>query len=205
VFGFSSQNCDIFACNDGIANLLSNPFATESPCSASGVGEGMVETVVLLEPHRKAVRLVHYPTVMVVIGVGAFLLFVSKTVGAQELSTGIVDTSGRASMERAGFGGVSYPAAATQNGRATASPGQWLIDDVARERAKFELRQGSPKPLSATNAARDAAHVEAAVRLPSSDDSRAGGDERRAKSNRARLAHLQQKMARLACAVRSER
>jgi hypothetical protein len=180
VFGFSSQNCDIFACNDGIANLLSNPFATESPCSASGVGEGMVETVVLLEPHRKAVRLVHYPTVMVVIGVGAFLLFVSKTVGAQELSTGIVDTSGRASMERAGFGGVSYPAAATQNGRATASPGQWLIDDVARERAKFELRQGSPQPLSATNAAREAAHVEAAVRLPSSDDTRAGGDERRA-------------------------
>ena len=140
----------------------------------------MVETVVLLEPHRKAVRLVHHPTVMVVIGVGAFLLFVSKTVGAQELSTGTVDPSGRAPMERAGFGWISYPAAATQNGRATASPGQWLIDDVARERAKFELREGSPKPLSATNAARDAAHVEAAVRLPSSDDTRAGGDERRA-------------------------
>lgn len=144
------------------------------------LGEDMVETVVLLEPHRKAVRLVDHPTIRVVIGVGALLLFVSKTVGAQELSTGTVDTSGRASMERAGLGGISYPAAATQNGRATASPGQWLIDDVSRERAKFELRQGSPKPLSATNAARDAAHVEAVVRLPSSDDTRAGGDERRA-------------------------
>lgn len=62
----------------------------------------MIETAVLLEPHRKAVRLVHHPTIMVVIGVGAFLLFVSKTVGAQELSTGTVDTSGRASMVSAG-------------------------------------------------------------------------------------------------------
>jgi hypothetical protein len=53
-------------------------------------------------------------------------------------------------------------------------------NDVARERAKFELRQGSPQPLSATNAARDAAHLEVAVRLPLSDDTRAGGDERRA-------------------------
>jgi hypothetical protein len=140
----------------------------------------MVETVVLLEPHRKAVRLVYHPTVMVVIGAAAFLLFVSKTVGAQEPSTGTVDPSGRASIERAGLGGISYPAAATQNGRATASPGQWLIDDVARERAKFELRQGSLKPLSGTNAARDAAHVEAGVRLPSWDDTRAGGDKRRA-------------------------
>jgi hypothetical protein len=124
----------------------------------------MAETVVLLQPHRMAVRLVHHPTVMVVIGVGAFLLFVSKTVGPQELPIGTVDPSGRASMERAGPGGISYPAAATQNGRATTSPGQWLIDDVARERAKFELGQGSPLPLSATNAARDAARVEAAVR-----------------------------------------
>jgi hypothetical protein len=114
---------------------------------------------------------------MVVIAIGAFLLFVSKTVGAQELSTGAVDPSGRTSMERAGLDGISYPAA--DKGRATASPGQWLIDDVASERAKLALTQGSPKPLSATNAARDAAHVEVGVRLPSSDDARAGGDERR--------------------------
>ena len=162
-----------------MANLLSNPFATEPLVRRLALGEGMVETVIFLEPHRKAVRLVHHPTVMVVIGVVAFLLFVSKTVGAQELSTGTVDPSGRASMERAGLGGISYPAAAPQNGRATASPGQWLIDDVARERAQFELRQGGPKPLSATNAARDAAHVETGVGLSSSDDTRAGRDKRR--------------------------
>jgi hypothetical protein len=81
--------------------------------------------------------------------------------------------SGRASIERSGLGGISDPAAATHNAQATASPGQWLIDDVARERAKFELRRVSPKPLSATNA-RDAAHVGAGVGLPSSDERRAG-------------------------------
>jgi hypothetical protein len=47
-----------------------------------------------------------------------------------------------------------------------------LIDDVARERAKFERRRVSPKPLSATNA-RDATHVGAEVGLPSSHERRA--------------------------------
>jgi hypothetical protein len=61
-----------------------------------------------------------------------------------------------------------------KNGQATASPGQWLIDDVARERAEFELRQVSPKPLSAINAAPGAG-----VGLHSSDDTRAGADKRR--------------------------
>ena len=107
------------------------------------------------------------------IGVGAFLLFIGETVGtAQELPTGTIALSGRVSIERPGLGGVSYPAAATHNGQATASPGQWLIDDVARERAEFELRQISPMPLSATKA-RDAAHVGAGVGLPSSDERRA--------------------------------
>jgi hypothetical protein len=67
---------------------------------------------------------------------------------------------------------MSYPAAAAHNGQATASPGQWLIDDVARERAKFGLRQVSPMPLSATNA-QDAAHVGAGGGSPSSDERRA--------------------------------
>jgi hypothetical protein len=135
----------------------------------------MVEKAFLVEPHRKAVTLVRHPSIMVVIGVGAFLLFIGETVGAaQELPTGTIGLSGRAFIERPGLGGISYPAAATHNGQATASPGQWLIDDVARERAKFELRQVSPMPLSATNA-RDAAHVGAGVGLPSSDERRAQG------------------------------
>jgi hypothetical protein len=131
----------------------------------------MVEKAFLVEPHRKAVTLVRYPSIMVVIGVSAFLLFIGEMVGtAQELPTGTIGLSGRASIERPGLGGISYPAAATHNGQATASPGQWLIDDVARERAEFEVRQISPMPLSAT---RDAAHVGAGAALPSSDERRA--------------------------------
>ena len=131
----------------------------------------MVEKAFLVEPHRKAVTLVRHPSIMVVIGVGAFLLFIGETVGtAQELPTGTIGLSGRAFIERPGLGAISYPAAATHNGQATASPGQWLIDDVARERAKFELRQVSPMPLSAT---RDAAHVGAGAGLPSSGERRA--------------------------------
>jgi hypothetical protein len=133
----------------------------------------MVENAFLVEPHRKAVTLVRHPSIMVVIGVGAFLLFIDETVGtAQELPTGTIGLSGRAFIERPGLGGISYPAAATHNGQATASPGQWLIDDVARERAKFELRQVSPMPLSGINA-HDAAHVGAGVGSPSSDERRA--------------------------------
>jgi hypothetical protein len=133
----------------------------------------MVEKAFLVEPHRRAVTRVCHPGIIVVIGVGAFLLFIGEAVGtAQELPTGTIGVSGRAFIERPGLGGISYPAAATHNGQTTASPGQWLIDDVARERAKFELGQVSPMPLSATNA-RDAAHVGAGVGLPSSDERRA--------------------------------
>jgi hypothetical protein len=125
----------------------------------------MVGKAFLVEPQRRAVMLVCHRRIMVVIGVGAFLLFIGETVGtAQELPTSTISLSGRASIER-----ISDPAAATHNAQATANPGQWLIDDVARERAKFELRRVSPKPLSATNAW-DAAHVGAGVGLPSSED-----------------------------------
>ena len=40
----------------------------------------MVEKAFLVEPHRKAVTLVRHPSIMVVIGVGAFLLFIGETV-----------------------------------------------------------------------------------------------------------------------------
>src|SRR6516165_9194723 len=108
---------------------------------------------------------------MVVIGLSAFLLFIGETVGtAQELPTGTISLSARVFIERSGLGGISDSASATHNAQATASPGQWLIDDIAKERVKFELRRG-PKPLSATNAG-DAAHVGAGVGLPSSDERR---------------------------------
>jgi hypothetical protein len=130
----------------------------------------MVEKAFLVEPQRKAVTLVRHPSIMLVVGVGAFALLIGETVGtAQELP---ISLSGRSFVERSGLGGISDPVAAPRNAQAPASPGQWLIDDVARERAKFELRRVGPKPLSAINA-RDAAHVDDAVGLPSSDERRA--------------------------------
>jgi hypothetical protein len=135
----------------------------------------MVEKAFPVEPRQKAVAL--HRSITIAIGVGAFLLFIGKTVGTvQELLTGTIDPSDRASVERSGRGGIGNPV--TADGQPAASPGQWLIDDVARERAEFELRQVSPKPLSATNAPRDTPHVETGV---GSDDIRAGGDKRRTK------------------------
>jgi hypothetical protein len=131
----------------------------------------MVEKAFAVEPHRKAFVLIRHRSNTIAICVSAFLLFIGET--AQELPTGTIDPSDRVSTERPGLGGIG------NNGQPTASPGQWLIDDVARERAEFELQQVSPKPLSATNAAGDAANVEAGVGLPSLDDTRTGGDKRR--------------------------
>jgi hypothetical protein len=117
--------------------------------------------------------LVRHPSAMIVVGVGAFL-FISEAVGtAQELPTGTNDPSDRPAMERSGLDGIG--ATATQSARARTSPGRWLIDDVARERAEFELRQVGLQPFSATNAGRDAAQVEAGG---GSDDRRAGGERR---------------------------
>jgi hypothetical protein len=131
------------------------------------------DTVKLLD------RLFRHPSTLIVVGVGAFLLFIGETAGtAQELPRDTIDASDRAAIERAGIDGVRDPATATQNGRVTPSPGRWFIDDVARERAEFELREVTPKPVLATNTPRDTAHVETGV---GSDDIRAGGDEHRAK------------------------
>jgi hypothetical protein len=137
----------------------------------------------LLKMARDAVelpdRLFRRPTTMIVVGVGAFVLFIGETAGAaQELPSGTIEVSDRAEMERSGLDGISDLATATQNAQATASPGRWLIDDVARERAEFELREVAPKLPSATNAARDSAHVETGGEP---DDTRARGDEHRAK------------------------
>jgi hypothetical protein len=125
--------------------------------------------------------LVRDPSAMIAVGVGAFLLLIGEAVGtAQELPAGTNDPSDRPAMQRWGLDGPG--ATATQSGRERTSPGRWLIDDVARERAEFELEQVGPQPFSATNAGRDAAQVEAGG---GSDDIRAGGDERRAEETDA--------------------
>ena len=63
----------------------------------------MVGKAFLVEPQRKAVMLVCHPRIRVMIGVGAFLLFIGEPVGtAQELPTGTISLSGRADPVLAG-------------------------------------------------------------------------------------------------------
>jgi hypothetical protein len=65
----------------------------------------MVEKAFLFEPQPKAATFVHHPSIMAVIGLGAFLL-IGETVGtAQELPTGTISLSARAFIERSGLGG----------------------------------------------------------------------------------------------------
>src|SRR5215467_9662747 len=86
-------------------------------------GERMVEKAFLVEPSERRFHSFVIQAIMVVIGVGAFLLFIGKTLGtAQELSTGTIDPSDPASMERTGLAGIRDPAAPTQNGQVTAGP-----------------------------------------------------------------------------------
>ena len=117
-----------------------------------------------LGPRWKAVSPFRRMSIMVVAGIAALLLSISETAGtAQELPTAIQATtpvpfdqfdanssrSDHAPINRSGSIEISDPAAATQVRQV--NPGQWLIDDVARERAKFntklKFRQASPNPI----------------------------------------------------------
>jgi hypothetical protein len=156
----------------------------------------MIEKCVFLDelgPHRRVVRPVRRAGITAVTGLATVLMFISETVGtAQEVPTATQgaavpfdpsDASGsrsdHASIERSGPGAVTNPAAATRDRQTTsASPGQWLIDDVARARAEFAIKQASPKSLSTTTTTRDAAHIESGVALHSPDGTRGEKDER---------------------------
>jgi hypothetical protein len=107
-----------------------------------------------LGPRSKPIGPFRRANVLAVAGIATVLLFISKTVGTtQELPT---VTQGAAHQVH------------------QASPGQWLIDDIARERikfrAKFKVKQANPMP--ATNTA-PTAPVGAGVGLRSSNDTRA--------------------------------
>lgn len=126
-------------------------------------GEGMIEKLVSLDelgPHWKAIRPFRRASVMDLAGIAALLLFISETVGTtQELPTATrgtapvpFDQSGanssgsyHAPIDRSDPIGIGDSAGATPV-RQT-SPGQWLIDDVARARAKLKVKQASPNPI----------------------------------------------------------
>jgi hypothetical protein len=137
-----------------------------------------------IAPRRKAIRPGYRASILVVTGV-TLLLFVGETVGtAEERPTTTQNTlpapsdpsaadgsgSGHTQTKRSGSNGISGPG--------QASPGQWLIDDVAKDRAKLELKRASPNRTRATVATPAAAPAGAGVGLHSLDDTRAGGDHR---------------------------
>jgi hypothetical protein len=76
-----------------------------------------------------------------------------------------------------GRNGLTDPADSTEKAAANSTaPGEWLINDVAKTRARPAVTQASPEPLPATAATADA-HVETgAVPLPPSD-TRPAADE----------------------------
>jgi hypothetical protein len=135
-----------------------------------------------LAPRWKAVRPGRRASILVLTSI-AVLLFVGKTAGiAEERSTTTQSTTplpptapesgdsgnDQASMSRANPGGTGGPG--------QASPGQWLIDDVNRDRAKSEVEHVRPDPPSA--ATHDATPVDAGVGLRSPDDPRVGEHQR---------------------------
>ena len=135
-------------------------------------------------PRWKAVRPARRASILAVTSI-ALLLFVGETAGiAEERSTATENTaplplaapeagdsgSDHASMNRANPGGTS--------GLGQANPGQWLIDDVARDRANSEIKQVRPNPPSATRTTHDATPVDTGVGLRSLDDTRVGEHQR---------------------------
>lgn len=152
----------------------------------------MIEKSVFLDELgrcQKARRCIRHASLWATAGIAALPLLIGATVGtAQELPAATQDTasepfdpseasgsgSARASINRSSSGGISDAAAATQFGQT--GPGQWLIDDVAREHAKFKAKQASPNPITAITP--DTGTDDAALGSRSPGNRRAGGHER---------------------------
>jgi hypothetical protein len=156
----------------------------------------MIEKPVLLDEtwvRWKVVRPVFVASIVALIGISGFRMLVIAMVGTipdlpiatqsaapvpfgQEAKD---PASNPASIERAGRGGITDPTAPTQVAKATSTgPGEWLIDDVAKARARPLVAPASANLLPATAATADA-QVEARVGSRSPDNTRAGADERR--------------------------
>jgi len=85
--------------------------------------------------------------------------------------------STQASDERLGSGRITDLADRVQIAKTISTgPGGWLIDDVAKVRAKPQVRQAGSDPLPIITATVDT-HIEARVGSRSSDDTRASADE----------------------------
>jgi hypothetical protein len=155
----------------------------------------MIEKLVFLDGIRlrgKVVRPLFVASIMALTSVAGFRMLVVAMVGtipelpiatrsAAPVPFGRAEAkdpeSNRAPIERPGSGGITAPTAATQVAKTTSTdPGEWLIDDVAKARARPEVAPASPDLLPAT-AATASTRVEARAGSGSPDDTRTGADE----------------------------
>jgi len=133
-----------------------------------------------LAPRRSRAGSGHRASILTVTGV-ALLLFVGKTVGtAGELTTTPQITTpvpldpSAASGSGGDHGSTDRPSSTGSSDPGQVNPGQWLIDDVARNRSDSGLKRPGPNSIPSTIAA----PLEAGVGSRPPDDTRAGGDDR---------------------------
>jgi hypothetical protein len=146
----------------------------------------MIEKLIVpeeLAPRRKPAWRAGRASILTVTGI-ALLLFVGRTVGtADERPTTIQGTAPVPFDPSAASGSGSDPTSTDQTGSigisgpGQGSPGQWLIDDIATNRAASELKGGRPNPIPPMVATPVAA--EASVGLRALDRKRAGKGQRR--------------------------
>jgi hypothetical protein len=138
-----------------------------------------------LAPRRKAAWPGRRASILAVTGM-ALLLFVGRTVGTADERPTIAQSAAPVPFDPpAASGSGSDPTSTDQTGSigisgpGQASPGQWLIDDIATNRAASELKGASPNAIPSKVAAPDAVRAEAGVGLRSFDRKRAGSRQRR--------------------------
>jgi len=128
----------------------------------------------------KAVRRPLVGALMAVTGIAGLLMLIVEMDGAipdPPIATQTAAPVPTAPAAGPGGNGSTDLADRTQIAEANSTvPGEWLINDVAKTRAKPEVTQASPDPFLATAAAADA-HVEARVGSSPPSDTRPGEDE----------------------------
>jgi hypothetical protein len=120
--------------------------------------------------HWKVVRRPLAAGVMAVVGIAGLLMLIVE----MDATTPDRPTT---SHTAAPASGMTDPVDLPQTAEANSTvPGEWLINDVAKTRAKPQATQPSPEAVPVTAAAADA-HVETRPGSPLPSDTRPGGDE----------------------------
>jgi hypothetical protein len=123
----------------------------------------------------KAVRRPLAAGFMVVIGIAGLLMLIIEMDGATPDPPTTTHTAALAPAQ--GHNGMTDRVGSPQTAEANSTvPGEWLINDVAKTRAKPEVTQASPDPLPAAPAPADT-HVETPAGSPLPSDTHPSGDE----------------------------